>query len=331
MNIKKLDENGLMDVYENMELPVAYCLGEMENNGIGFDKDVMKKVADQLQDEVAVISDTIKTFVGRDINLNSPKQLQGFLFDELGLEGLKKTKSGFSTDEESLRGMIPFNPLYAHVLEDILKYREVAKLLSTYALPLETYVSEDTGRIHSSFRQNGTATGRLSSVNPNMQNIPIKGDYSTKLRAAFVPREGYSFVSFDYSQIELRILAHLTGDERLTEAYRNNEDIHTKTAAGIFGVTAEGVTSDMRRLAKAVNFGILYGLSAFGLSRDTGVPQKEAKTFINKYFATYPKVKDFIESIAKETKRTGYAMTLAGRKRFIREITSKKQNSRHAW
>ncbi len=139
-----------------------------------------------------------------------------------------------------------------------------------------------------------------------------------------MPREGgYSFVSFDYSQIELRILAHLTGDERLTEAYRNNEDIHTKTAAGIFGVTAEGVTSDMRRLAKAVNFGILYGLSAFGLSRDTGVPQKEAKTFINKYFATYPKVKDFIESIAKETKRTGYAMTLAGRKRFIREITSK--------
>jgi len=320
---KKLDENGLMDVYMNMELPVAYCLGKMENNGIGFDKEIMKKIADQLQDEVAIISDTIKNFVGRDINLNSPKQLQGFLFDELGLEGLKKTKSGFSTDEESLRGMIPFNPLYAHILEDILKYRELAKLLSTYALPLETYVNEETGRIHSSFRQNGTATGRLSSVSPNMQNIPIKGKYSVKLREAFIPRDGYSFVSFDYSQIELRILAHLTEDERLTEAYKNNEDIHTKTASGIFGVAPEGVNSDMRRLAKAVNFGILYGLSAFGLSRDTGVPVKEAKTFINKYFAAYPKVKGFIENIAKDTRRTGYAMTLAGRKRFIREINSK--------
>jgi len=318
----KLEANGLMDIYLNMELPVAYCLGDMENNGIGFDKDVMKKVADQLQEEVSIISDKIKNFVGRDINLNSPKQLSGFLFDELGLDGLKKTKSGFSTDEDSLRGMIPYNPLYKHVLEDILKYRELAKLLSTYALPLGDHVCPSTGRIHSSFRQTGTATGRLSSVNPNMQNIPMKGEYGIKLREAFIPREGYSFVSFDYSQIELRILAHLTGDERLKEAYKNNEDIHTKTAAGIFGVAPEGVNSDMRRLAKAVNFGILYGLSAFGLSRDTGVAQKDAKVFIDKYFATYPSVKKFIENIAKETKKTGYAMTLAGRKRFIREIRS---------
>jgi len=322
MEKEKLKANGLLEVYLEMELPVAYCLGKMENNGIGFDKEVMAKVADKLQDEVAEISDKIKTFVGHDINLNSPKQLQGFLFDELGLEGVKKTKSGFSTDEESIRGMIPFNPLYAHVLEDILKYRELAKLLSTYALPLKDHVEAD-GRIHSSFRQTGTATGRLSSVNPNMQNIPMKGEWGVKLREAFIPKDGYRFVSFDYSQIELRILAHLTGDERLGEAYRNNEDIHTKTASGIFGVDPEKVDSDMRRLAKAVNFGILYGLSAFGLSRDTGVDQKTSKKFIEKYFATYPRVKEFIEKVAKETKEKGYAETLAGRKRFIREIQSK--------
>lgn len=318
----KLEQNGLLDVYLNMELPVAYCLGAMENNGIGFDAEIMAKVADTLQDELAKVSDEIKTFVGHDINLNSPKQLQVFLFEELGLDGLKKTKTGFSTDEESIRGMIPLNPHYAHVLESILKYRELAKLLSTYALPLKDYVAAD-GRIHSSFRQTGTATGRLSSVNPNMQNIPIKGTWGIKLREAFVAKEGYSFVSFDYSQIELRILAHLTGDEKLGEAYRNNEDIHTKTASGIFGVAASAVDSDMRRLAKAVNFGILYGLSAFGLSRDTGVDQKSAKKFIDKYFATYPRVKTFIEKIAKETKEKGYAETLAGRKRFIREIRSK--------
>lgn len=318
----KLDTNGLLKVYTGMELPVAYCLGAMESNGIGFDKDVMKKVADHLQEEVSELSDKIKTFVGHDINLNSPKQLQVFFFEELGMQGVKKTKTGYSTDEESIRAMIPVNPMYAHVLEDVLKYRELAKLLSTYALPLADYVCADTGRIHTSFRQTGTATGRLSSVNPNMQNIPMKGEYGVKLREAFVPRDGYSFVSFDYSQIELRILAHMTGDEHLKEAYRKNEDIHTKTASGIFGVEPQNVTSDMRRLAKAVNFGILYGLSAFGLSRDTGVSQKDAKNFIDKYFATYPRVKTFLEQIAKETREKGYAETLAGRKRFIREIRS---------
>jgi DNA polymerase-1 len=323
---KKLEANGLSEIYANMELPVAYCLAEMENNGIGFDKAVMKKVADHLQTEVSALSDEIKTFVGYDINLNSPKQLQVFLFDELGIMGLKKTKTGFSTDEESLRAMIPLNPMYRDLLEKLLKYREVAKLLSTYALPLEEYVSDKTGRIHTSFRQTGTATGRLSSVNPNMQNIPMKGEYGVKLRGAFVAREGWSFVSFDYSQIELRILAHLTGDEKLKEAYRNNEDIHTKTASGIFGVPVEKVDSGMRRLAKAVNFGILYGLSPFGLSRDTGVSQKEAKIFIDKYFATYPGVKSFLEQVAVDTREKGYAITLAGRKRFIREIRSKNRS-----
>ncbi len=321
--VSQLKDNGLEDIYFNMELPVSYVLGDMEKRGIGFDKEVMKKVADRLQDEVADISDKIKNFVGHDINLNSPKQLSGFLFDELSLNPLKKTKTGNSTDEEALRAMMPLNPMYAHILEDILKYRELNKLLSTYALPLGDYTDQQTGRIHTSFKQTGTATGRLSSVNPNMQNIPMKGEYGVLLRGAFVPAEGYCFVSFDYSQIELRILAHLTGDVNLKTAYQHNEDIHTKTAAGIFNVAPESVNSDMRRLAKAVNFGILYGLSPFGLSRDTGIAQKDAKTFIERYFAAYPSVRSFIDKTAENTKRTGYAETIAGRKRFIKEINSR--------
>lgn len=320
--INALKEKGLLDIYLRMELPVAYVLGDMEKRGIGFDKEVMKRVADRLQDEVGEISDKIKNFVGHDINLNSPKQLQSFLFDELSLKPLKKTKTGNSTDEEALRAMMPLNPMYSNVLEDILKYREVNKLLSTYALPLGDYADKD-GRIHSSFKQTGTATGRLSSVNPNMQNIPMKGEYGVLLRGAFVPAEGYCFVSFDYSQIELRILAHLSGDENLTEAYKNNEDIHTKTASGIFHVDFDKVTSDMRRLAKAVNFGILYGLSAFGLSRDTGIAQKDAKTFIERYFAAYPSVRNYIDGITESVRSKGYAETISGRKRFIKEINSR--------
>ncbi|MGE4319585.1 MAG: DNA polymerase, partial [Deferribacterales bacterium] len=254
---------------------------------------------------------------------NSPKQLSGFLFDELSLNPVKKTKTGNSTDEEALRAMMPMNPMYAHILEDILKYRELNKLLSTYALPLGDYTDPQTGRIHTSFKQTGTATGRLSSVNPNMQNIPMKGEYGVLLRGAFVPAEGYCFVSFDYSQIELRILAHLTGDVNLKTAYQHNEDIHTKTAAGIFNVAPESVNSDMRRLAKAVNFGILYGLSPFGLSRDTGIAQKDAKTFIERYFSAYPSVRSFIDQTAENTRKTGYAETISGRKRFIKEINSR--------
>lgn len=321
--IANLKDNGLEDIYNRIELPVAYILGDMEKTGIKLDKAVMKQVADRLQDEIAEISDKIKTDIGHDINLNSPKQLQSVLFEELSLAPVKKTKTGNSTDEEALRAMMALNPLHADTLRDILKYRELTKLLSTYALPLCDYVSESTGRIHTSFKQTGTATGRLSSVNPNMQNIPMKGEYGVILRRAFVPEDGYSFVSFDYSQIELRILAHLTGDEHLKQAYRDNEDIHTKTASGIFGVRPESVTHDMRRLAKAVNFGILYGLSAFGLSRDTGIPQKDAKTFIERYFAAYPSVRTFIDKIAEETRKKGYAETISGRKRFIKEINSR--------
>ncbi|MGE4268127.1 MAG: DNA polymerase I [Deferribacterales bacterium] len=320
--VQALADNRLEDIYFNMELPCAYVLADMETAGIALDRGVMESVADRLRDEVGAVSDTIKNFIGHDINLNSPKQLQSFLFEELSLVPPKKTKTGNSTDEEAIKALIALNPMYAGDLENILKYRELTKLLSTYALPLCDYAGAD-GRIHTSFKQTGTATGRLSSVNPNMQNIPMKGDYGVLLRSAFVPAQGYKFVSFDYSQIELRILAHLTGDANLREAYRNNEDIHTKTAAGIFHVAPDQVTSHMRRLAKAVNFGILYGLSAFGLSRDTGIAQKEAKTFIERYFAAYPSVQTFIEKVKQETRTKGYAETILGRKRYIKEINSR--------
>ncbi len=320
--VQALSDNKLEKIYFDMELPCAYVLADMERAGIALDRSAMEKVADRLRDEVGAVSDTIKNFVGHDINLNSPKQLQSFLFEELSLLPPKKTKTGNSTDEEAIKALISLNPIYASELENILKYRELTKLLSTYALPLCDYADAD-GRIHTSFKQTGTATGRLSSVNPNMQNIPMKGDYGVLLRSAFVPAEGYKFVSFDYSQIELRILAHLTGDANLREAYRNNEDIHTKTAAGIFHVAPEQVTSHMRRMAKAVNFGILYGLSAFGLSRDTGIPQKEAKTFIERYFAAYPSVRTFIDKTVQETRTKGYAETILGRRRYIKEINSR--------
>lgn len=320
--VQALADNKLEKIYFDMELPCAYVLADMETAGIALDKSVMEKVADRLRDEVGAVSDAIKNFVGHDINLNSPKQLQTFLFEELSLMPPKKTKTGNSTDEEAIKALISLNPIYASELENILKYRELTKLLSTYALPLCDYAGAD-GRIHTSFKQTGTATGRLSSVNPNMQNIPMKGDYGVLLRSAFVPAEGYKFVSFDYSQIELRILAHLTGDVNLREAYRNNEDIHTKTAAGIFHVAPDQVTSHMRRLAKAVNFGILYGLSAFGLSRDTGIAQKEAKTFIERYFAAYPSVRTFIDKTVQETRTKGYAETILGRRRYIKEINSR--------
>ncbi|MCD8553637.1 DNA polymerase I [Seleniivibrio sp.] len=320
--VQALGDNKLEKIYFDMELPCAYVLADMETAGIALDKSVMEKVADRLRDEVGAVSDAIKNFVGHDINLNSPKQLQSFLFEELSLMPPKKTKTGNSTDEEAIKALISLNPIYASELENILKYRELTKLLTTYALPLCDYAGAD-GRIHTSFKQTGTATGRLSSVNPNMQNIPMKGDYGVLLRSAFVPAEGYKFVSFDYSQIELRILAHLTGDVNLREAYRNNEDIHTKTAAGIFHVAPDQVTSHMRRMAKAVNFGILYGLSAFGLSRDTGIAQKEAKTFIERYFAAYPSVRTFIDKTVQETRTKGYAETILGRRRYIKEINSR--------
>ena len=325
---EKLEQNNLVDLYYNMELPVIYILAEMEQAGILIDAKEIENTAEVLKKDVEKIYIKISDYAGQDLNPNSPKQMAAFLYDKLGLKGAKKNKSGYSTDEETLKDLLITYPEHEEFLSTVLKYRELNKLLSTYTLNLLDFVKDD-GRIHTEFKQTGTATGRLSSINPNMQNIPQKGEYAEILRGAFKAKAGYKLVSFDYSQIELRILAHMSQDENLLKAFNNNEDIHSLTALKIFHLSSmEQVNPEIRRIAKAVNFGILYGLSAFGLSRDTKVTRKEAQNFIDGYFALYPKVKEFIESIIKQTKEHVFCSTISGRKRFIQDINSRNANLR---
>ncbi len=323
----KLKENSLDKLYYEMEEPVARIIAEMEQTGIMINAENIKSVADKLKTFIDLEYNKIKDMAGFDLNPNSPKQLSSYLYDKLGLKGAKKNKSGYSTDEDTLKDLRISYPEYDSLISSILKYREINKLYSTYTLNLLEYVKD--GRIHTEFKQTGTATGRLSSSNPNMQNIPQKGEYAEILRSSFVAKKGCKLVSLDYSQIELRILAHLSEDENLIKAFNENKDIHTMTALNIFHLSsADEVTHDIRRIAKAVNFGILYGLSSFGLSRDTKVTRKEAQSFIDGYFALYPKVKIFIDEIIKQTREKGYCSTILGRKRNIHDINSRNANIR---
>ncbi len=323
----KLKENSLDKLYYEMEEPVAHIIAEMEQTGIMINAENIKSVADKLKTFIDLEYNKIKEAAGFDLNPNSPKQLSSYLYDKLGLKGAKKNKSGYSTDEDTLKDLRISYPEYDSFISSILKYREINKLYSTYTLNLLEYVKD--GRIHTEFKQTGTATGRLSSSNPNMQNIPQKGEYAEILRSSFVAKKGCKLVSLDYSQIELRILAHLSEDENLIKAFNENKDIHTMTALNIFHLSsADEVTHDIRRIAKAVNFGILYGLSSFGLARDTKVTRKEAQSFIDSYFALYPKVKIFIDEIIKQTREKGYCSTILGRKRNIHDINSRNANIR---
>ena len=323
----KLKENSLDKLYYEMEEPVARIIAEMEQTGIMINPENIKSVADKLKTFIDLEYNKIKDMAGFDLNPNSPKQLSSYLYDKLGLKGAKKNKSGYSTDEDTLKDLRISYPEYDSFISSILKYREINKLYSTYTLNLLEYVKD--GRIHTEFKQTGTATGRLSSSNPNMQNIPQKGEYAEILRSSFVAKKGCKLVSLDYSQIELRILAHLSEDENLIKAFNENKDIHTMTALNIFHLSsADEVTHDIRRIAKAVNFGILYGLSSFGLARDTKVTRKEAQSFIDGYFALYPKVKIFIDEIIKQTREKGYCSTILGRKRNIHDINSRNANIR---
>lgn len=323
----KLKENSLDKLYYEMEEPVARIIAEMEQTGIMINAENIKSVADKLKTFIDLEYNKIKDMAGFDLNPNSPKQLSSYLYDKLGLKGAKKNKSGYSTDEDTLKDLRISYPEYDSFISSILKYREINKLYSTYTLNLLEYVKD--GRIHTEFKQTGTATGRLSSSNPNMQNIPQKGEYAEILRSSFVAKKGCKLVSLDYSQIELRILAHLSEDENLIKAFNENKDIHTITALNIFHLSsADEVTHDIRRIAKAVNFGILYGLSSFGLARDTKVTRKEAQSFIDGYFALYPKVKIFIDEIIKQTREKGYCSTILGRKRNIHDINSRNANIR---
>lgn len=323
----KLKESSLDKLYYEMEEPVARIIAEMEQTGIMINAENIKSVADKLKTFIDLEYNKIKDMAGFDLNPNSPKQLSSYLYDKLGLKGAKKNKSGYSTDEDTLKDLRISYPEYDSFISSILKYREINKLYSTYTLNLLEYAKD--GRIHTEFKQTGTATGRLSSSNPNMQNIPQKGEYAEILRSSFVAKKGCKLVSLDYSQIELRILAHLSEDENLIKAFNENKDIHTMTALNIFHLSsADEVTHDIRRIAKAVNFGILYGLSSFGLARDTKVTRKEAQSFIDGYFALYPKVKIFIDEIIKQTREKGYCSTILGRKRNIHDIMSRNANIR---
>lgn len=323
-----LKELGLEELYYQMELPVAYILASAENAGILVDEDKIKKASDDLKLEVNAVLASINNRADIALNPNSPKQLGAYLYDVVGLKPLKKNKRGYSTDEDTLIDLRNIYPDKSEIIDDILKYRELNKILSTYTMNLLDFRGPDR-RIRTDFKQTGTATGRLSSANPNLQNIPQGRGIAGEIRKAFVAAAGKTFVSIDYSQIELRILAHLSGDENLISSFMNDIDIHSMTARSIFHLSEdENITPEIRRVAKAVNFGILYGLSTFGLSRDTKVSGAEAKIFIDRYFQSYPMVGRFIADTIAETKEKGYSSTISGRKRFIKDINSRNGNIR---
>lgn len=313
----KLKEQKMDKLYEEIEMPTIFTLFDMEHRGIRVEGDALKEYGEQLVGRIAELEHSIHELAGEVFNINSPKQLGVILFEKLELPYAKKTKTGYSTNVDILEKLVPDYPIAAQILE----YRQLTKLKSTYADGLAAYIGEDQ-RIHSVFHQTVTATGRLSSTDPNLQNIPIRMPLGRAIRKVFVPEEGYTFVDADYSQIELRVLAHLSKDENLIRAYHQAQDIHAITASEVFDTPLEEVTSLQRRNAKAVNFGIVYGISAFGLSEDLKISRKEASSYIDKYFATYPKVKEFLDNMVAHAKEEGYVKTMFERIRPIPELKS---------
>ena len=314
---EQLKEQGMENLFETMEMPLSYVLYCMEKEGIRVNSTALHHYGEELEESIEKLEHRIYDTIGHEFNINSPKQLGEVLFGELGLPGGKKTKTGYSTSAEVLEKLAPEQP----VIRDILEYRAVTKLKSTYADGLSAFIKEDE-RIHTNFNQTITATGRISSTEPNLQNIPMRTELGRKIRKVFIPREGFLFVDADYSQIELRILASLAKDEELIAAYRDHQDIHRSTASKVFHVPFEEVTDLQRRNAKAVNFGIVYGISSFGLSQDLSISRKEAQQYIEDYFAMYPAVHDYLERMKKEAKETGYSVTAFGRRRPIPELKS---------
>jgi DNA polymerase-1 len=315
---EKLAAAGLTDLFERVELPLAVVLGEMEANGFRVDTTVLARLAKELDQQLAVLLDGIYRKAGTEFNVNSPKQLSEVLFDKLKLPPIKKTKTGYSTDEEVLTQLAPQHELPA----DILNYRSLSKLKSTYVDALPLLVHPETGRLHTSLNQTVTATGRLSSSEPNLQNIPVKGEWGGRIRETFVADAGCVLLSADYNQIEPRILAHLAHDPVLIGAFARGDDIHTATAVEIFGLPAAQITKDMRRVAKTVNFGIIYGISPYGLSSQLGISQQDAKKYIEAYFARFQGVKAFLDKTIADAKGNGYVTTMLGRRRPIPELRS---------
>ena len=316
-----LDEKGQGKVFYEIESPLVPILVSIESEGISLDCEILDQIRESLSESINSLGKEITELAGKEFNLNSPKQLGEVLFDDLKLvEKPKKTKTGqYKTDEGVLNALAPKH----RIVEAILEYRESAKLKSTYVDALPNAISKKTGRIHSSFGQLVTATGRLASNNPNLQNIPIRTEQGRKIRKAFVPRkEGYKILAADYSQIELRVMASISGDDSMRSAFAEGLDIHSATAARVYGVDLDAVTSDMRRGAKTVNFGIIYGISAFGLSQRLDIPRGEAADLIDSYFEEYPRVKEYMDDTIAFAKENGYVETLSGRRRYLRDINS---------
>jgi DNA polymerase-1 len=308
---------GMLNLFETMESPLIYTLYDMEIRGIRVNKEALKEYGDKLQVGIESLEKKIFELVGETFNINSPKQLGVILFEKLMLPFGKKTKTGYSTSADILEKLQGEHPVVAMILE----YRQLTKLKSTYADGLAGYIRED-GRIHGHFLQTITATGRISSTDPNLQNIPIRMELGRQIRKVFIPEEEYVFLDADYSQIELRVLAHMSGDERLIQAYKEAKDIHRITASEVFHTPFEEVTAAQRSSAKAVNFGIVYGISSFGLGQDLNITRKEAERYIDKYFQTYPKVKTYLDKLVADAKEEGYSATLFGRRRPIPELAS---------
>ncbi|MCR4694523.1 MAG: DNA polymerase I [Pseudobutyrivibrio sp.] len=315
--LEEVEAQGMLSIYKDIEMPLVYTLFDMEIQGIYLDADALAAYGQKLEKRIGQLEKTIYEEAGEEFNINSPKQLGVILFEKMGIKGGKKTKTGYSTAADVLEELSATNP----IIYDILEYRQLAKLKSTYADGLVTCLGSD-GRIHSTFMQTVTATGRISSTEPNLQNIPIRMELGREIRKVFLPKEGCVFLDSDYSQIELRVLASMSKDDNLIQAFRNGQDIHRSTASLVFSTPFEEVTDLLRRRAKAVNFGIVYGISAFGLAKDIGVSRGEAQEYIDNYFVAYPKMHEFLEGLKSGGKELGYVTTLYGRRRPIPELAS---------
>lgn len=317
---KQLRENQLYDLFRDLEMPLVKVLASMENNGVKVDREVLKKISRQVNKKIKDLEEKIWELAGTRFNINSPQQLKEVLFDKLDIstDNISKTKTGYSTaasELEKLRDKHEIIPL-------IQEHREYSKLLNTYIDTLPELIDPHTGRVHTSFNQTATATGRLSSTDPNLQNMPVRTEWGRGIRKAFVAEKGYKFLSLDYSQIELRLAAHMSGDEKMIQAFQNEQDIHAATAAEIHGVQPEEVTKDMRREAKAINFGILYGQGPYGLAQTADIPYNRAKEFIDAYFQVYKNIRKFIDEQIEKARDQGYVETLWGRRRYVPEINS---------
>ncbi|HID06821.1 MAG TPA: DNA polymerase I, partial [Armatimonadetes bacterium] len=322
----RLDEMDLWELFTTVEMPLSFVLASMERHGMLIDIEYLRQLRDELNTALRELEERIYKLAGERFNIRSPRQLGRVLFEKLQLPHGRRTKTGYSTAADVLEALAPQYEIVTRVLE----YRELEKLRSTYVDGLLELVNPTTHRVHTTFDQAGAATGRLSSSEPNLQNIPIRSEWGKRIRRAFIAPSGHVLLSADYSQIELRILAHVSGDEALCNAFMHGEDIHTRTAADVFDVSMDEVTDDMRRRAKVINFGIVYGMSSFGLAQQLGISQDEAMRYIENYFNRYPKVKEYIERTIEHARAHGYVTTLLKRRRYLRGINSTDEREREA-